>query len=877
MHEQNVTNREYPCGEIKQEKGIQRLEAMLYALDEINASPHLLPNIRLGALILDTCSNPSYALEQAMEFVKAHMSSGNETNSSSKCPEEVDDLLERIPVAGVIGASFSGVSIMVANILKLFQIPQISYASTSLELSDKSRFEYFTRVVPPDNYQAQAMMEIVKRLGWTYVSTVAAEGEYGEKGIGYFIKLATEEGVCVAVSAKISRNPTREEFEAVILELMKKPKAKAVVLFVDEDKTRHLLSATIRLGIAGYFYWIGSDSWGAKVHPVKQQEWTAEGAITILPKRKNIQGFDDYFLSLRPPMSMQECSTKSKRNKMVNCRNPWFREYWSKQHSCSFKDAENRGFSDLCTGLERKELYQQEGLVPFAIDAVYAMAHSLHNLILEQCCPSFNPSTDRARVLKECLAAGEFRICGKISPVPTGKLLLDYIRNVSFTSVQGSDIGDVKFNKDGDGIGRYSVYQYQHIQNGSTGKWDYVWLGEFGEVTNYHWEPLQENVPPVFRTSLSQDLYFGLENSKWNFIPSNTSDELNSSPIPESVCSRPCPLGMIKNYENPCCWSCVLCREDSIQLREDRCYKCPQGYVADQFKSSCIQLEAMSISWKNPWFFFPLLFSLVGIILTLEVVFVFIVYRRTTVIMASGRELCFVLLFGILLSYTVPFVLLLEQSKISCALLRGGLGVCLNICYSAIFTKTSRISRIFNHKDQCKLKWISPMSQICICSGLIMIQLIGVVTWIIIDPPNHEIHYIYPPGDYPSAVKTCGVSFVSIIISLLYNIILVVLCTLYAFKTRKIPENFNEAKYIGFTMYSTCIVWLAFIPIFFGANHDYQVQICSLCMCVCLSASVTLCLLFGPKVYLVVLHPEKCARTYAANKTRKMVLPQPGY
>ena len=39
---------------------------------------------------------------------------------------------------------------------------------------------------------------------------------------------------------------------------------------------------------------------------------------------------------------------------------------------------------------------------------------------------------------------------------------------------------------------------------------------------------------------------------------------------------------------------------------------------------------------------------------------------------------------------------------------------------------------------------------------------------------------------------------------------------------RKIPENFNEAKYIGFTMYSTCIVWLAFIPIFFGANHDYQ-------------------------------------------------------
>jgi ABC-type branched-subunit amino acid transport system substrate-binding protein len=61
------------------------------------------------------------------------------------------------------------------------QIPQISYASTSAELSDKSRFEYFSRVVPPDNFQAQAIVEVVRQLGWKYVSTVAVEGDYGEK------------------------------------------------------------------------------------------------------------------------------------------------------------------------------------------------------------------------------------------------------------------------------------------------------------------------------------------------------------------------------------------------------------------------------------------------------------------------------------------------------------------------------------------------------------------------------------------------------------------------------------------------------------------------------------------------------------------------
>ncbi|KAI8503835.1 glutamate receptor [Branchiostoma belcheri] len=72
-------------------------------------------------------------------------------------------------------------------------IPQISYASTSEELSDKTRFQYFSRVVPSDSYQAQAMVDIVKSLGWTYVSTVASEGNYGEKGVEAFRRLATNE------------------------------------------------------------------------------------------------------------------------------------------------------------------------------------------------------------------------------------------------------------------------------------------------------------------------------------------------------------------------------------------------------------------------------------------------------------------------------------------------------------------------------------------------------------------------------------------------------------------------------------------------------------------------------------------------------------
>ncbi|KAJ4921083.1 hypothetical protein JOQ06_022016 [Pogonophryne albipinna] len=72
------------------------------------------------------------------------------------------------------------------------RIPQVSYASTAPELSDDRRYDFFSRVVPPDSFQAQAMVDIVKAMGWNYVSTLASEGSYGEKGVEAFMQLSRE-------------------------------------------------------------------------------------------------------------------------------------------------------------------------------------------------------------------------------------------------------------------------------------------------------------------------------------------------------------------------------------------------------------------------------------------------------------------------------------------------------------------------------------------------------------------------------------------------------------------------------------------------------------------------------------------------------------
>ena len=73
MHEHVSHGDQASCGMIKQEKGIQRLEAMLWAVDEINRDRTLLPGVQIGVRILDTCSSGTYALEQSMEFVRSNM------------------------------------------------------------------------------------------------------------------------------------------------------------------------------------------------------------------------------------------------------------------------------------------------------------------------------------------------------------------------------------------------------------------------------------------------------------------------------------------------------------------------------------------------------------------------------------------------------------------------------------------------------------------------------------------------------------------------------------------------------------------------------------------------------------------------------------
>ncbi|XP_043835102.1 metabotropic glutamate receptor 2 isoform X1 [Dromiciops gliroides] len=785
-------------GPVNEQRGVQRLEAMLFALDRINSDPRLLPGVRLGAHILDSCSTDTHALEQALDFVRASLSRGA-PGSRHVCPDGSYAIHGEPPTAitGVIGGSYSDVSIQVANLLRLFQIPQISYASTSAKLSDKSRYDYFARTVPPDFYQAKAMAEILRFFNWTYVSTVASEGDYGETGIEAFELEARARNICVATSEKVGRAMSRAAFEGVVRALLQKPSARVAVVFARSEDARELLAAAQRLNAS--FTWVASDGWGALESVVAGNEGAAEGALTIELASYPISDFATYFRALDP---------------WNNSRNPWFREFWEQKFGCSFR-RRDCGAHSLKTGP-----FEQESKIMFVVNAVYAMAHSLHNMHQALC-----PNTTH--------------LCDAMRPVNGRRLYKDFMLNVKFDApFRPADThNEVRFDRFGDGIGRYNIFTY--LRAGS-GRYRYRKVGYWAE-------------------GLSLDT---------SLIPWASTQ---GTALPASRCSEPCLKNEMKSVQpgDVCCWLCIPCQPYEYLQDEFTCTDCGLGYWPNASLSGCFELPQEYIRWGDAWALGPVTISCLGSLATLFVLGVFVRHNGTPVVKASGRELCYILLAGVLLCYSMTFVFIAKPSTAVCALRRLGLGTAFSVCYSALLTKTNRIARIFGGgaRDGARRpRFISPASQVAICLALISGQLIIVTIWLLVEAPGTGKET--GPERREVVTLRCNHRDSSMLASLAYNVLLIALCTLYAFKTRKCPENFNEAKFIGFTMYTTCIIWLAFLPIFYVTSSDYRVQTTTMCVSVSLSGSVVLGCLFTPKLHIILFQPQKNVVTHRAPTSR---------
>ncbi|XP_046678588.1 metabotropic glutamate receptor isoform X1 [Homalodisca vitripennis] len=757
VHERSDT---VTCGPVMPQGGIQALETMLYTLDIVN-SQGMLP-FTLGAHILDDCDKDTYGLEMAVDFIKGSIS--NIDDAEYHCNKSS----VRKVISGVVGAASSVTSIQVANLLRLFKIPQVSFWSTSPELSNKQRFEYFSRTIPSDHHQVKAMVEIVKRLGWSYVSIVYEESNYGIKAFEELELLLSKSNICIAVKEKLTKDSGVAEetaYDNVVLRLQTKPRARGAIIFASDQEVAGLMRAVRRCNATGSFSWIGSDGWSARSLVSEGSEPEVEGTLSVQPQSNPVRGFDQYFMNLTVEN---------------NHRNPWFVEFWEDHFQCRYPNSSvtpyNSKYTKPCGSQHRLDGHNMafENQLQFVSDAVMAFAVALRDMHRELC-------------------GGRRGLCTDMKPTK-GLDLLRYLHKVTFTGLSGDKF---HFDINGDGPARYNII---HFKQTLPGAFQWVHVGEYVEG------------------ELSLNM-------------SDVQFKLGQPHPPESVCSLPCELGQAKTYVEgeSCCWHCFNCTAYQIRHPDDetQCVMCREGTKPDPHHQVCLDIPEVFLRAESAWAIGAMSFSLTGCLVTLFITGVFVRHNDTPVVKAAGRELTYVLLSGLLLCYLITFALVLRPSDVVCGIQRFGAGFCFTVVYAALLTKTNRISRIFNagKRTAKRPSFITPKSQLIICTGLVSVQVMINALWMVVSPPK-AIHH-YPTREDNLLICSSYVD-ASYMIAFGYPIVLILVCTVYAVLTRNIPEAFNESKHIGFTMYTTCVIWLAFVPLYFGTGNNMALRITSI-------------------------------------------------
>lgn len=98
---------------------------------------------------------------------------------------------------------------------------------------------------------------------------------------------------------------------------------------------------------------------------------------------------------------------------------------------------------------------------------------------------------------------------------------------------------------------------------------------------------------------------------------------------------------------------------------------------------------------------------------------------------------------------------------------------------------------------------------------------------------------------------SCDMTLPGLASFLTYNLFLVSLCSVLAFKTRKLPDNFNESRFTSMCVLTTMVIWLAFVPTYFTASREHiRAQLLSAALLI--NHTVALVFLFLPKVYAAV-------------------------
>ncbi|XP_025032494.1 vomeronasal type-2 receptor 26-like [Python bivittatus] len=737
--------------------------------------------------------------------------------------------IQNRPIA-VIGGPTSDIYLFMNNILSLYKMPQLIYGSAP-EISAKGQAAFYQQMLPNMDHQYRGICQLLLYFKWTWVGMLSVDNDSGEMFLRRVVPMATQNGICFGFIARfpitVYSNNIIELLEIGFdtYKLVMRSTVIAVIVHGEIGNMITLRFLSSNLKYEDLSLWTKSKVWIMTLQidftslPFQRNSDLAflHGALSFAIHSEKVLGFQQ-FVQTRNPILEKEDS--------------FIKMFWKSAFECSFSiSVIEEEDEDTCTGEEKLEtlptsVFEMDmtGHSYSIYNAVHVVAHALHD---------FHSSIMKYR-------AGDLEAKGKLLNQHLWKLN-HFMRRISFNNSAGQKIW---FSKNGELETRYDIINWITFSNLSFKK---VRVGGID---------LMDSQQKTF-TIDEDDIVWP---SRFN------------QAHPLSLCNGKCHSGYSKSKIEGkpfCCYDCLQCPEGKISNREDmdECFQCPEDQYPNEKQDLCFLKVITFLKYKETLGTVLASSALFFSLVTVGVLWIFIKHQDTPIVKANNRNLTYALLVALLLSFLCILLFIGQPSKVTCVLRQTAFGIIFSMAISCVLAKTIIVVLAFMAtKPRSKVtKWVGKRLAMSIVLGCFLIQGIICTIWLTISPP-------FPDADMNSMAEEIilecneGSAFMFYCV-LGYMGFLAIVSFTVAFLARKLPDAFNEAKFITFSMLIFCSVWLSFVPTYLSIKGKYMVAV-EIFSIIASSAGLLICI-FSPKCYIIMLRPDMNKKDQLRSKNQR--------
>ncbi|XP_070610621.1 vomeronasal type-2 receptor 26-like [Erythrolamprus reginae] len=757
---------------------------------EINKDLVLLPNITLGFNMYDNAD-----WNKRVVFISFFLLSiRDQMVPGYKCDQQ-DNLFS------VIGGDNPKFSMPMASIFSIFKIPQLSIGFEYIQ-GDRRVYPYSFRINPKEFPQFVGLVRMLLYFQWNWIGLIVCENDNGERFLSTLRPMLMEKEICPAFIQMVKHDFSfREAFKFTSHSKMW-ANVEVILSFAEPD-TFEMFLFTLKYRSRPKV-WILTSYWKPYTRHL-HDGWGAlkylHGSLHFRDHSRGISKFSNFLLSLDPLNPQGDMILPL---------------WWEKVFDCEFHKPGHYfiKWKKYCTGKEKLRnlpsyMFQTKmtGESYNVYNAVYALAHTLHAIY---------GSGSRQTLM---------RLGKRISNVQSWQLL-PYLRNVQFNNSAGEE---VSFSEKGLGSACYDLLNWVHFCNRS------IVLRKVGQIN--------PGTPP------GQDVTIHSDAIIWP-----------RKKVPFARCGmKRCQAGERKSVpegEQVCCYLCTSCSDGSISDQTDaaECDSCPQDQYPNKDKVHCIAKKIHFLAYQETLGYALSSLALLFSMITFAVLVIFCKHHDTPIVKANNRNLSYILLVSLLLCFLCSFLFIGRPGKITCLFQQSAFAILFSLAVSSVLAKTVMVVLAFmaTKPGNRTRKLLGKPLTISIVLGCPLVQAVLCVTWLGTTPPFLNMDFYSLVGQTIIECKEGSILMFYAILA--YLGFLALMSFTVAFMARKLPDSFNEAKFITFSMLVFCSVWITFLPTYLSTKGKSMVAV-EIFSILASGAGLLTCIFF-PKCFIILLRPN---------------------